>query len=311
MIGAIFTVFLIVIVAGVIAYVGDRVGHQVGRKRLTLFGLRPRYTSTIVAVGTGMLIALTVTLAALVASNLVRTAFFRLGTINTRINELQAQQVTLEKELQQTRNSDLRVPKFTLIANTAWTFDLSKSDAAQLPDVARFFDAVVKIANQQLTTDEIGLKAYPGKSTDPEIRGRLLQQLAADRLSDPNPKGQILLLPVASQNLFRGEVISFAFAAYEDKLLAKSGTEMGSVEVVGGTQVDVNALVAKIDHTLLGWGYPVQFINPLLINSTQIQAINAQLPNLSGRYRIVARTPIDVYPHNGLAPIDVSLEPSQ
>jgi hypothetical protein len=86
---------------------------------------------------------------------------------------------------------------------------------------------------------------------------------------------------------------------------------MGSVEVVGGTQVDVNALVAKIDHTLLGWGYPVQFINPLLINSTQIQAINAQLPNLSGRYRIVARTPIDVYPHNGLAPIDVSLEPSQ
>ena len=49
-------------IAGGVAYVGDRVGHQVGRKRLTLFGIRPRYTSTIIAIATGMIIALVVTL---------------------------------------------------------------------------------------------------------------------------------------------------------------------------------------------------------------------------------------------------------
>ncbi|HMD02671.1 MAG TPA: DUF3084 domain-containing protein, partial [Candidatus Baltobacteraceae bacterium] len=51
-------ILAIVLIAGSIAYVGDRVGHYVGRRRLSLFGLRPKYTSTIVAVGTGMVIAL-------------------------------------------------------------------------------------------------------------------------------------------------------------------------------------------------------------------------------------------------------------
>src|SRR5271155_5274155 len=102
--GGIVLIIIIVMVAGLIAYIGDRVGHQVGRKRLTLFGLRPKYTSTIVAVGTGMLIAFVVTLVALFASNLVRTAFFRLGSVQARINELQSQALAMEKELQQTRS---------------------------------------------------------------------------------------------------------------------------------------------------------------------------------------------------------------
>ena len=108
--GGLLVVLIIIVLAGGIAYVGDRVGHQVGRKRLTLFGLRPKYTSTIVAVGTGMLIALIVTLGALAASSYVRTAFFRLGTLSARINELQAQALSQEKELQQTRSGSLAVP---------------------------------------------------------------------------------------------------------------------------------------------------------------------------------------------------------
>lgn len=86
------TILIIMIIAGAIAYVGDRVGHQVGRKRLTLFGIRPRYTSTIVAVGTGMLIAFIVTMIAILASQQVKTAFFKLNQINSEIADLQARQ---------------------------------------------------------------------------------------------------------------------------------------------------------------------------------------------------------------------------
>ena len=75
-------VALVMALAGIVAYVGDRVGHQVGRKRLSLFGIRPRYTSTIVAIATGMVIALVVTLAAIFASQQVKTAFFKLNSIN-------------------------------------------------------------------------------------------------------------------------------------------------------------------------------------------------------------------------------------
>ena len=306
----VIVVLLIIVIAGAIAYVGDRVGHQVGRKRLTLFGLRPKYTSTIVAVGTGMLIALIVTLGALAASNYVRTAFFRLGSLTSRINALQAQALAQEHELDQTRNGILRVPKYTLIANTAWTFDLSHSDADQLDDFERFFDSVVRIANQNLTGAAVGLKPYTHKSSEPEIRGNLLKQLADTRAQAPDARGSYLFLPVAYQNLFRGEVITFTFQAFEDKRLAIAGETLASMIVNGGAgNVDIAQLVVRAGQTLAVRGYPPQFLYPPLINSTQVQAVTSQLPRLRGEYRLIAKTPIDLYPHSGPFPIDVALEP--
>lgn len=303
-------VLIIIVMAGAIAYVGDRVGHQVGRKRLTLFGLRPKYTSTIVAVGTGMLIALIVTLGALAASSYVRTAFFRLSSLSTRINELQAQALAQEKDLQTTRGGILRVPKATLIANTAWSFDLSKSDAEQLDEFGHFFDEVVRIANQQLTTPAVGLKRYPHKSSEPAIRAELLQQMRLTRESTPDQHAQILFLPLASQNLFRGEVISFSFASYEDKRLATAGETLASLDVAGGSpNVDIGTLVGRAGQALAARGYPSSFLYPPLINSTQVQAVTSQLPRLRGRYRLIAKTPIDLYPHSGQLQIDVELEP--
>jgi Protein of unknown function (DUF3084) len=308
--GGLLVVVIIIVLAGGIAYVGDRVGHQVGRKRLTLFGLRPKYTSTIVAVGTGMLIALIVTLGALAASSYVRTAFFRLGTLSSRINELQAQALSQEKELQQTRGGLLSVPRLTMIANISWTFDLVKSDADQLDDFGRFFDAVVRIANQQLTTPAIGLKPYTHKSTEPAIRAELLQYMEKTRELNPDPHALILFLPVASQNLFRGEVISFSFEAFEDKRLAMAGETLASIDINGGApSIDIGALVQQAGETLAKRGYPPQFLYPPLINSTQVQSVTSQIPRLRGKYRLIARTPIDLYPHSGPFPIDVELEP--
>jgi hypothetical protein len=309
-VSGIIIVLLITVLAGAIAYVGDRVGHQVGRKRLTLFGLRPKYTSTIVAVGTGMLIALIVTLGALAASNYVRTAFFRLGTLTSRINALQAQALAQEQELNQTRNGILRVPKYTLIANTAWTFDLAETDEAQLDDFARFFDSVVRIANQNLTTAAVGLRPYAHTAAEPPIREALLKQLADTRAQASDPHDSYLFLPVASQNMFRGEVITFAFIAFEDKRLAAAGDTLASMDVAGGSgTVDIAQLAARAGATLAERGYPPQFLYPPLINSTQVQAVTSELPRLRGAYRLIAKTPIDLYPHSGPFPIDVELEP--
>jgi hypothetical protein len=308
--GGLLVVVIIIVMAGAIAYVGDRVGHQVGRKRLTLFGLRPKYTSTIVAVGTGMLIALIVTLGALAASSYVRTAFFTLGSLSRQINAMQAQMLAQQKELQQTRGGSLSVPRLTLIANQSWQFDLAKSDAEQIDDFGRFFDAVVRIANQQLATPAVGLRAYAHKSTEPAIRAELLQQLRATREQNPEPNALILFLPVASQNLFRGETISFSFEAFEDKRLATAGETLAAIDVTGGApNVDIGALVVRAGQTLASRGYPPQFLYPPLINSTQVQSVTSQIPRLRGRYRLIAKTPADLYPHSGPFPIDVELEP--
>jgi len=58
-------IILLIALGGVIAYVGDMVGRRVGRQRLTLFGLRPKHTSVIIAVITGIIVVGT-TLATLI-----------------------------------------------------------------------------------------------------------------------------------------------------------------------------------------------------------------------------------------------------
>ncbi|MBM3470596.1 MAG: DUF3084 domain-containing protein, partial [Armatimonadetes bacterium] len=49
---------VLIVVSGVVAYVGNMVGRAIGRRRLTVLGLRPRHTAHVIAVATGMLITL-------------------------------------------------------------------------------------------------------------------------------------------------------------------------------------------------------------------------------------------------------------
>lgn len=50
-------VIALICVSGFIAYFGDLMGRKMGKKRLTLFGLRPRHTAIMVTTITGMLIS--------------------------------------------------------------------------------------------------------------------------------------------------------------------------------------------------------------------------------------------------------------
>ncbi len=179
-------VLAIVIVAGVIAYIGDRVGHQVGRKRLTLFGLRPKYTSTIVAVATGMLIALSVTLAALVGSAQVRTAFFRLSQLNGRINDLQAQAIGMQQQLETTRSKAFVLPLGFPIANVAATIRPSQPDTVLLPELSSLFDQTVTQANRQFARAPYGLRPYALKASDPSVQSGLRASWAR---SGPTSRG--------------------------------------------------------------------------------------------------------------------------
>lgn len=47
----------VVVVSGLIAYLGDLIGRRMGKRRLTLFGLRPRHTAIVMTTITGMVIA--------------------------------------------------------------------------------------------------------------------------------------------------------------------------------------------------------------------------------------------------------------
>ena len=90
---AVYGVALIVVLAiagGVIAYAGDRIGMKVGRKRLSIFGLRPKYTSMIITVITGVVIAGCSILLLSLASENVRKALFQIRQIQEALSATQS-----------------------------------------------------------------------------------------------------------------------------------------------------------------------------------------------------------------------------
>jgi cell division protein FtsB len=90
-------IVVLAIAGGVIAYAGDRIGMKVGRKRLSIFGLRPKYTSMIITVVTGVVIAGCSILLLSLASENVRKALFQIREIQeallTTQNDLEAKRV--------------------------------------------------------------------------------------------------------------------------------------------------------------------------------------------------------------------------
>ena len=78
----------LIFISGLIAYIGDQIGMKVGRKRLSLFGLRPRHTSILVTILTGVLIATTTITLLLVTSRGVRMALFNMQAMVKELNTL-------------------------------------------------------------------------------------------------------------------------------------------------------------------------------------------------------------------------------
>ncbi|MDI3280009.1 MAG: DUF3084 domain-containing protein [Bacillota bacterium] len=96
-------VLVLIFTGGIIAYIGDQIGRRVGRRRLSLLGLRPRYTSIVITVITGVLIA-AANLAILSAvSEDVRTALFSMKQLQLALSRSQLELKVQKEELSETR----------------------------------------------------------------------------------------------------------------------------------------------------------------------------------------------------------------
>ena len=298
------TILIIMIIAGAIAYVGDRVGHQVGRKRLTLFGIRPRYTSTIVAVGTGMLIAFIVTMIAILASQQVKTAFFKLNQINSEIADLQARQKELESKVNNGRlivpNDALLVPRFTIIRQ-------DDTPAQRLGRVLAFYSSSVQYINGQYP--QLGLKPF---KTPPDIDKRL-----SALVSDPKILAQLTIAPVvlmigSDQNLYEGDQIHFQLNATPDSRRFGRGENIASLTIPGGQNANAFIAIRELQQYVANAGraqglpaYIAQNVQVIgtLPGAAQMQSVLSH----SGKYYLTAYAATDIYPHTGGIPIEIAL----
>lgn len=96
---------ILAITGGIIAFIGDKLGTKVGKKKLTIFGLRPKHTSIVVTIITGILITISTMGILTLVSRDVRTALFGMEALKTELKGLSQEVSAKNTELDTSRNA--------------------------------------------------------------------------------------------------------------------------------------------------------------------------------------------------------------
>ena len=97
-------ILAILVLGGIIATLGDRIGTKVGKARLSIFNLRPRKTATLVTIMTGGLISASTLGILLATSSQLRDGLFRLESIRKELETTQVAKQQVQAELETSRS---------------------------------------------------------------------------------------------------------------------------------------------------------------------------------------------------------------
>lgn len=86
-------ILILAVVGGLIAFIGDKLGSKIGKKKLSVFGLRPYHTSVLMTVITGILIASITLVTMAVASDSARTAMFGMEKLQNELAALNREKI--------------------------------------------------------------------------------------------------------------------------------------------------------------------------------------------------------------------------
>lgn len=164
----ILLITVLVIAGGAIAFIGDRLGTKIGKKRLSIFGLRPRHTSIVITIFTGVLItALTFGVMAAASQN-VRTALFGMEQLNRTMRETKESLQNTEEALL-TAKSEQEKTDAALQQSKA---DIEKLNQQQTELQAE--SARLQAGNEALMADNRQLAEQNGElsSRNEELSGR-------------------------------------------------------------------------------------------------------------------------------------------
>jgi uncharacterized protein (DUF3084 family) len=265
---AIRIILLLIVLSGAIAFVGNRVGKYIGKKRVTILGLRPRYTAILITVISGILIALGTVGAMLVLSENARTALLGLDRLQTEISKKTGELEQANKLLAETRQQQQQL---------AAELTASQKAAAQLQKAKQQLSAEITTARQGEVLFKKGeiislslIQSGPDKGKINEGLNRIIanadDSLRALGLKSAAPlvtvneeefnetaytllgeSGNYIVKLVADSNSVWGEPVPALFELAENKLVYRAGAEIVSGEVSGSqAQAQVEQAVMSL-----------------------------------------------------------------
>ncbi|MDR5702736.1 MAG: DUF3084 domain-containing protein [Armatimonadota bacterium] len=294
-----FLIPLLLVMSGVIAYIGNLVGRNIGRRRLSIFGLRPRHTAQLITVLSGMLITVFTLVTVLALSESARVALFRLNQLRQEIRE---QEVRLRR---------LQVGEIAYLADQEVLRTII--DGRQPLDSVRrqvnaFWERASEIALANGAGPDVNSREVL-KLTPPGVR---LEQIAAI-IKQRNT--EVVFRLVAAENTVKGLPLKVTPIWFPNDLVYRKGTVLLQGVVDGRRSRDEvgNALLRLIDSaalrakgkvisppfTLVSAGPDVRAdFDQVRATVTRIVATRRQVP-------VVVKAAKDIYT---IGPIEVELE---
>lgn len=92
-------IIIMAIVGGLIAYIADKMGSKIGKKRMSIFGLRPKHTSILLTVLSGIVISVLTIIVMAISSQSARTALFGMDKLQKELRQLNKDKVVAAEAL--------------------------------------------------------------------------------------------------------------------------------------------------------------------------------------------------------------------
>jgi uncharacterized protein (DUF3084 family) len=220
---AAFLIPLLILVSGLVAFVGNLVGRVIGRKRLTIGGLRPRYTAQIVTVVTGMIITIVTLLVVLLASEDARQALFHLQEVQRQTRQFEDEIAAQRQELRALQVRDIIYQNDQEVLRTVIDGRAPLDDIR--PRVQTFVDLAARAARQRgAAAGQDGATiviAPPGLTVDVVARD------IAERAQ------RMVVRMIASENTVRGLPVHATILVFPNAIVFHEGQTIATASVNG------------------------------------------------------------------------------
>lgn len=226
---------VLIMMGGIIAFLGDKIGSKVGKKRLTLFGLRPKYTSIIVTIISGILISFLTIAALAVVNENVRVALFGLS-------RLQEQMATLNQEIQ-VKNKELDEGKKQLQERNREYLDMTVRSENITKELERVESRRAYIEEELSIVQKAYDEARQGIETSAEEIKELekTKEELSGNISKLNKEKETLIGNIAA--IREGTVVFRAGQILTDAVVDENMNKEQTEQVLGSILNDINNLL--------------------------------------------------------------------
>lgn len=155
-------IFSLIFGSAALSVLGDSLGSKYGKKRISMFGLRPKRTSQLITALTGASIAIGILTVMSVFSQDVRTALFGMKMLRQQMYDLQFQLNRSEEN-----TAEMRASLAEVSANlelTGFELDSMKNDKLVLEQEKKELEASLKIMREESEQLKNDLKAMKSES---------------------------------------------------------------------------------------------------------------------------------------------------